>query len=66
MIEISVNGENLSLEKGTSLAGLLERFAAQKGTVVAVNETFVPRSEHGHHRLSPGDRVELLAPMEGG
>ena len=38
------------------------------GTVVAtaVNEDFVPVSARADHPLAEGDRIEILAPMQGG
>ena len=66
MIEIVINGETVTLEEGVTLDQVVARFAAASGTVVAVNENFVPRGEYRSYGLKPGDQVELLAPMEGG
>ena len=65
-IIVTINGGNQTLPPHTTLAQVIERFAAGPDVVVAVNDCFVPRSHHGAHRLDAGDRVELLAPMEGG
>jgi sulfur carrier protein len=48
------------------VADLLRQLAADEAVVVAVNEQFVPRNLHREQLLQAGDRVELLAPMEGG
>jgi sulfur carrier protein len=39
-----------------------------EGAVVAtaVNGEFVPKAERGRVRLSDGDRLEVLAPLQGG
>lgn len=66
MIQITVNDQPHELAPETSLARLIERLADNVDTVAAVNEHFVPRSRHGEYLLQAGDRVELLAPMEGG
>ncbi|MCK9563148.1 MAG: sulfur carrier protein ThiS [Bacteroidales bacterium] len=66
MIEIFINDHNQPLPEGATLAELIAQFATDVGTVAAVNGTFVPRSHHASHLLQSGDRVELLAPMEGG
>lgn len=66
MIEITVNDRTQQLAPGTTLAVLIETAVADPATVAAVNEVFVPRSRYSEHVLQTGDRVELLAPMEGG
>lgn len=66
MIEITVNDRVHELPPGATLAALIATLATDSATVAAVNEIFVPRSRHAQHVLQPGDRVELLAPMEGG
>jgi sulfur carrier protein len=66
MIEIVVNDQTQLLTEGTTLAQLIEQLTPASGTVAAVNETFVPRSRRAGHVLQARDRVELLAPMEGG
>ena len=66
MIEITVNGERHAIQLDTTLASVIAQLAQPDATVAAVNEVFVPRSRHSEHVLESGDRVELLAPMEGG
>ena len=66
MIEIFVNDQSQPLPNGATLAELIEQSAASLSTVAAVNGSFVPLSRHGLLVLQAGDRVELLAPMEGG
>ncbi|MCK9469152.1 MAG: sulfur carrier protein ThiS [Porticoccaceae bacterium] len=66
MIEIFVNDQNQQLRQGATLAELIAQCATSPSTVAAINGTFVPRSRHADHPLQNGDRVELLAPMEGG
>jgi sulfur carrier protein len=38
----------------------------RKRIAVAVNRDVVPRSDFPEHRLSPGDRVEILEAVGGG
>ena len=66
MIDILLNGSGQTLSEGTTLAELIARFGTDPATVAAVNDAFVPRGHHPAHILKPGDRVELLSPMEGG
>jgi sulfur carrier protein len=66
MISLYINGRQDAVAVGTSVADLLRQLAADEAVVVAVNEQFVPRNLHREQLLQAGDRVELLAPMEGG
>lgn len=64
-MQLVINGET----RTTDAATLDELLAAlgQTGTVAtAVNEGFVPATARGTHMLQDGDRVEILAPMQGG
>lgn len=37
-----------------------------KSYVIALNQTFIPRNQHGSTHLNNGDDIELLSPMAGG
>ena len=50
----------------TTLAGLLEERGLAERVATAVNEDFVPATLRASHLLREGDRVEILAPMQGG
>ncbi|ESR25285.1 sulfur carrier protein ThiS [Lutibaculum baratangense] len=65
-MRIIVNGERREVE-GLALAEVLDELG-YGGTVVAtaVNERFVPQDGRQDLALSDGDRVEVLAPMQGG
>ncbi len=53
--------------RSTTLAALVEEFGFQAACVAtALNGEFVPREERDRIELGPGDRVEVLAPMQGG
>ena len=61
-----VNGETTESAAET-LAGLLSDLdytGAKLGP--AVNGAFVPAGARDEHRLSDGDAIEILAPMQGG
>lgn len=50
-----------------SLAELLERLALDTAVVAtAVNGQFVPKPARLQTRLENGDRIEIVAPMQGG
>ncbi|EEE37478.1 thiamine biosynthesis protein ThiS [Rhodobacteraceae bacterium KLH11] len=64
-MKIVLNGEALDVRAETLSELLAEReFSGRVAT--AVNEEFVPSSLRIAHRLSDGDRVEVVAPMQGG
>ncbi len=64
-MKIELNGEVVECPDAATLADLVKRHGS-RDTVAAINEAFVPRSQYGERVLRAGDRVELLAPMEGG
>ena len=71
-MQISVNGEPACL-KGLAepderrLVRVLEELGyGGKKVAVAVNETFVPRGGWQTHRIEAGDRLDIVAPIQGG
>lgn len=64
-MKIIVNGEPRDLS-ATDLAGLLEECGFSGRVATAVNEDFVPATLRHSHVLNDGDRVEVVAPMQGG
>jgi sulfur carrier protein len=50
-----------SLDTALAITGHDQPYCA-----VAVNKTFVPKSQYPHTVLQKGDSVEVLAPMQGG
>jgi len=65
-MKIELNGAPLEINAATLDALLSE--AGYDGAVVAtaLNGEFVPRSLRSAQPLTPGDRIEILAPMKGG
>ena len=66
---ITVNGEERPLPGEGEIVSLLVDFGIepdQRGLAVAVNGEVVPRAEWDSVRLSDGDRVELVRPVQGG
>lgn len=65
-MRILVNGASREIG-AADLSGALEELG-YGGAVVAtaVNGEFVPAAERQASRLSDGDRIEVLAPMQGG
>ena len=66
-IQVSVNGESVSVPTGSTLADLLQRLALS-GRPVAVehNRRVVPRSEHASLHLNHGDTLEIVTFVGGG
>ena len=66
-IQVSVNGESLSLPTGSTVAELLLRLTrAGKPVAVEHNRRVVPTAEHASVRLNHGDTVEIVTFVGGG
>jgi len=67
-VRVYVNDEGVDLAERASVAALLEAMALAglSGVAVAVNDEVVPRGEWGARPLEDGDRVLLIAPIQGG
>lgn len=64
---IAINGEKKELTTGHSLAQAIETLGyADARIAVARNDEFVPRSQYVSLQLQDGDRLEIVAPMQGG
>lgn len=64
-MRVELNGENREVTADT-LAKLLVECGYSGRVATAVNEEFVPASMRAMTELNVGDRVEVLAPMQGG
>jgi sulfur carrier protein len=66
-MRITVNGTGTEVADGMSVAGLVATLTVQRRRVaVALAGEVVPRSTWESTVLSPGDVVEVLAPVAGG
>ncbi len=65
-MRITVNGETAEIRSATLAAAIEELGYGEARVATAVNETFVPSALREGHELSPGDRLEILAPRQGG
>ncbi|WP_372782414.1 sulfur carrier protein ThiS [Litorivivens sp.] len=67
MIEVSVNSEPRQIEQNKTLDVLLGEWGFEcQRVAVAINEDFVPRSTYAQVSLKFGDRVDVVAPVQGG
>ncbi len=65
-MKIVVNGETIE-SAATTLEELLAALGkADAKVATSVNEVFVPKTLRGAQALSDGDRVEIVAPRQGG
>lgn len=65
-MKLVVNGEAVD-STATTLADLLAELGkAQAKVATAVNEQFVPAGLRAAQALNKGDRVEIVAPRQGG
>ncbi|SDE36515.1 sulfur carrier protein [Paracoccus isoporae] len=65
-MKITVNGTSEDLAAQTLDEALRELGYGDARVATAVNEAFVPAAARQAHALEPGDRVEILAPRQGG
>ena len=66
-MKILLNDNEQPIEDATTLSSLVKTHGNDESAfAVAVNDTFIPRSDYEATVLREGDRVELLVPMQGG
>ncbi len=65
-MQINVNGKNCLIKANTVFDALDELGYTDAKIATAVNETFIPEAARPTHMLCVGDRLEILAPMQGG
>lgn len=64
---ITLNGQQHALDKSLNITELLSANGYEgKIVAVAVNGDFVPKSKYDTHNLQDNDRIEIVAPMQGG
>jgi len=67
MIQVTINGQNESLDEGLSVLALLQgRGLAGKRLAVERNGEIVPKGRHGETVLAQGDRLEIVVAVGGG
>jgi sulfur carrier protein len=65
-MRIFVNGDQREIEPGTLALALTTLGYGGKKVATAVNGRFVPAPARAGTPLSDGDKVEVVAPMQGG
>lgn len=65
-MKIIVNGKAFETDASTLTALLDELGKGAAKVATSVNEAFVARQQRADHSLHEGDRVEIVAPRQGG
>lgn len=65
-MKITINGTATEVRADTLAAVLDELGYSGAKVATALNEDFVPAAARGQTALSPGDRVEIVTPRQGG
>ena len=66
-MKILLNDNEQLIDEATALSTLVKTHGNDEAAfAIAVNDTFIPRSDYESTILNDGDRVELLIPMQGG
>ncbi|MBD3611290.1 MAG: sulfur carrier protein ThiS [Hydrogenovibrio crunogenus] len=66
-ITVQINDEIKAIPASLSLTDLLNQLGYQEHNfAVAINDAFVPRSQYETTPIQTDDRIEIVAPMQGG
>lgn len=66
-MKASINGEQVELPQGLTVAQLLAHLQApDRGIAVAKNDRVVRRSAFEEERVNEGDRIEIIRAVAGG
>lgn len=66
-MNIILNGESQPLDLTHTIESLLEEKGYNgKLVAVAVNGEFVPKTSYASQSINDGDKIEIVAPMQGG
>jgi sulfur carrier protein len=67
MPKLSLNGEQITLPDPKNLSGLLDDQGYQSQKIaVAINGSFVPRSQYGETIINDDDEVDVIQAVGGG
>lgn len=67
-IVVSFNGESFAIHQGMMLADFLQGrgYAPGQRMACAINTQFVPKGQYDSRELQNGDRIDVVAPVQGG
>ncbi len=64
-MKVEINGEARDV-RGPMLADVLDELGYDGKIATAVNEAFVAKTQRAAYALKNGDRIEVVAPKQGG
>jgi len=65
-MKLTINGERRDLDAATVAEALAALDMGEARVATALNGDFAPASARAQTALSPGDALEIVAPMQGG
>ena len=65
-MNLTINGKPRDLDATTVAEALAAEGLAEARVATALNGRFVPAAERAVTALTPGDALEIVAPMQGG
>ncbi|MFC0812884.1 sulfur carrier protein ThiS [Paracoccus panacisoli] len=65
-MKLTINGEPRDIDAATVAEALAAEGLAEARVATALNGAFVPAGARAETALSPGDALEIVAPMQGG
>ena len=67
MIQVTINGEPKQLQQDTTIQEMLKTLDYQNKWIgVAINTTFISKTEHEKTIIKEGDHIDILSPIQGG
>jgi len=67
LIIVFLNGDKKTIEPNTNVDTALTKWGLNQGKfALAINNQFLPRSQHPIYQLKPNDCIDLLTPVAGG
>ena len=66
MVELWINGDETSVNAQTMTAILAELNLDDAVVATALNGEFIPIAARAGTKVAAGDKIEILAPMQGG
>ncbi len=64
-MEVLINAKKTQTT-ATNLAGLVSELKMEGTFALALNQNFVPKSQYAATAINENDRIEIVAPMQGG
>ncbi len=65
-MQLSINGEKMTLENVTTITELLNHLSLQDKIAIEINREIVPRSQFHNYQINDGDLIEIVHAIGGG